>query len=178
MIQTIRLHLLLREAVATPYRNLVTRPTGAAVRSRIEAALARTGGGVALLDFSEVDLLDLSCADEIVAKLLLAAEGRPHHLVLVGLHDHQRETIEHVLTHHGLAILAIGVEHGPLVLGRVPDDARAVLAHLADVGSADPTDVADALGWDRARAAWALETLAAQRLVRRETDGFHPLRVA
>ena len=39
MIQTIRVGHLLREAVATPYRNLVTRPTGAAVRGRIQAAL-------------------------------------------------------------------------------------------------------------------------------------------
>ena len=70
MIQTIRIGSLLREAVTTPYRNLVTRPTGAAVRNRIEAALARSDCHTALLDFSDVELLDLSCADEVVAKLL------------------------------------------------------------------------------------------------------------
>ena len=36
MIQTIQIGHLLRETVASPYRNLVTRPTGAAVRNRIE----------------------------------------------------------------------------------------------------------------------------------------------
>ena len=35
MIQTIRIGSLLREAVSAPYRNLVTRPTGVAVRTRI-----------------------------------------------------------------------------------------------------------------------------------------------
>ena len=69
---------MLREAVATPYRNLVTRATGAAVRGRIEAALERSTCDVAVLDFSEVALLDFSCADEIVAKLVLAARpSRP-----------------------------------------------------------------------------------------------------
>ena len=36
MIETFRLHQLLRETVSAPYRCLVTRPTGAAIRSRIE----------------------------------------------------------------------------------------------------------------------------------------------
>ena len=71
MIQTICLGHVLREAVTTPYRNLVTRPTGAAVRGRIERTMRDSGCHVALLDFSDVELLDLSCADEIVAKLLL-----------------------------------------------------------------------------------------------------------
>jgi len=72
VIETIRIGHLLREAVAAPYRNLVTRPTGAAVRSRIEAALARSNCRTAMLDFSGIELVDLSCADEVVAKLLLA----------------------------------------------------------------------------------------------------------
>jgi len=71
MIQTIRIGTLLRETVASPYRNLVTRPTGAAIRNRIQAAIADSDCHTALLDFSDIELLDLSCADEVVAKLLL-----------------------------------------------------------------------------------------------------------
>ena len=63
---------MLRETAATPYRNLITRPTGAAVRDRIEAALAHSDCATALLDFSDMELLDYSCADEVVAKLLMA----------------------------------------------------------------------------------------------------------
>jgi hypothetical protein len=40
MIHTIRLDRILQGAVATPYRDLVTRPTGAAVRGRVEDAMA------------------------------------------------------------------------------------------------------------------------------------------
>jgi hypothetical protein len=180
MIQTIRLDRVLREAVATPYRNLVTRPTGALVRRCIEATLADTGCRIVLLDFSDVALLDLSCADEIVAKLLLAAGAeRLLYVVLAGLHDHQREAIEHVLTHHGLAVLAVCPDDGISVLGRVPDDARTALRWLTDRATgADAETLARALEWDVQRARWALDTLAAQRLVHREAGAFLPLRVA
>ena len=42
MIETIWIGHLLRETASSPYRNLVTRPTGAAVRNRIEDALSRS----------------------------------------------------------------------------------------------------------------------------------------
>ena len=127
MIQTIRLGHLLRETVATPYPDLVTRPTGAAVRDRIEAALADSDCHTALLDFSDVELLDLSCADEVVAKLLLAEPGRAApFVVLRGLREEQHEAIEHVLTHHRLAVAATryGAE-APCLLGWASADARA-----------------------------------------------------
>ena len=71
MRQTIRVERLLRESVETPYCNLVTRTTGRLVRSSIARALEADGAPLALLDFSDVGLVDFSCADEIVAKLLL-----------------------------------------------------------------------------------------------------------
>ena len=71
MIQTIHIGHLLRETVASPYRNLVTRPTGAAIRNRIQETMAGSDCLTALLDFSDIELLDFSCADEVVAKLLL-----------------------------------------------------------------------------------------------------------
>jgi hypothetical protein len=40
VIETIAVARMLREAVTTPYLNLVTRPTGVAVRGRIESVLA------------------------------------------------------------------------------------------------------------------------------------------
>ena len=106
MIQTIRIGHLLREAVAAPYRNLVTRPTGAAVRIRIEATLADSNCLTALLDFSEIELVDLSCADEVVAKLLLTVRTA-YFVVLQGLREDHHEAIDHVLTHHRLAVAAV-----------------------------------------------------------------------
>ena len=52
MIETIAVARMLREAVTTPYLNLVTRPTGVAVRGRIESVLATSEWETAMLDFS------------------------------------------------------------------------------------------------------------------------------
>src|SRR5215208_4059847 len=72
VINHIDVSMVLRGTVCDLYSNLVTRSTGAAVRGEIEAQLAELRGrSVNVIDFSHVTLLDFSCADEIVAKLLL-----------------------------------------------------------------------------------------------------------
>ncbi|NIU79845.1 MAG: hypothetical protein GWN71_41805, partial [Gammaproteobacteria bacterium] len=69
-MQRIDLRHILRHTVSDLYGDLVTRPTGKAVRHGIEQALARADGRqVAVIDFSTVRCLDISCADEIVGKL-------------------------------------------------------------------------------------------------------------
>src|SRR3954452_20628822 len=64
---------VLRQTVSCElYSNLVTRPTGAAVRPQIEALLADARErSLTVIDFSHVGMIDFSCADEVVAKLLL-----------------------------------------------------------------------------------------------------------
>jgi hypothetical protein len=182
MIQTIHIGHLLRETVTSPYRNLVTRPTGAAVRTRIQEALAQSGCRTALLDFSGIELLDFSCADEVVAKLLLADAARgDHFVVLQGLREDQHEAIEHVLTHHRLAIAAVspGHEHDePRLLGWVTADARAAFRCICELGAMTAAAAAAALGWPGTRAQEALEGLAVHRLVRPEGELFHPLPIA
>src|SRR5262245_29291226 len=99
---------MLREAVSTPYLNLVTRPTGVAVRGRIESILAGREWETALLDFSDVVLLDLSCADEVVAKLVRLAQERMGRIVaLRGLDEHLWESIHAVLEHQQLAVAVV-----------------------------------------------------------------------
>lgn len=176
MIQTIRLHHVLRETLHTPYRNLVTRPTGAAVRDRIERAMAESECRTALLDFSEVELLDLSCADEIVAKLLLISVPRAErYVVLWGLREDQIEAIDHVLTHQRLAVAAFCVGAAALdVLGMADADAREAFARVT-ASALNAAMLAAELGWTEDRAAYALETLAVHRLVRVSGGAFHPL---
>jgi hypothetical protein len=179
MIQTIRIGHLLRETVTTPYRNLVTRPTGVAVRNRIEQALACSDCHTAFLDFSDIELLDLSCADEIVAKLLLADVPPTRFVVLRGLREDQHEAIEHVLTHHRLAIAAVPHgDGGPRLLGWVTSDARAAFACVCDRGPMAAVELARALGWSEPRAAEAVAALALHRLVRPDGILYHPLPIA
>lgn len=178
MIQTIRIGHLLRETVAAPYRNLVTRPTGAAIRNRIQAAIAGSDCRTALLDFSDIELLDLSCADEVVAKLLLdGGDGGARFVVLGGLREDQHEAIEHVLTTHRLAVAAMpcGEHPAPRLLGWVTADARAAFAFLCERGALLATDLAGALDWPAARAEEALEALALHRLVQTDGNRYQPL---
>jgi hypothetical protein len=152
VIQTIRIGHLLREAAAAPYRNLVTRPTGAAVRIRIEEALAGSPGMTALLDFSGIELVDLSCADEVVAKLLLAARTA----YFVVLQD-SRE---------------------PRLLGWVRADARRAFACVCDHGPLAVFDLCAMLRWPEPRGREALHDLAIHRLVRPIGELYHPLPTA
>ena len=77
----IDLSTVLRQTVACDlYSNLVTRPTGAAVRGQIERLLNDTREQtLTVIDFSQVSMIDFSCADEVIAKLLLryCAEDPP-----------------------------------------------------------------------------------------------------
>ncbi len=102
VIEHIDLHAVLCASLAGSYANLVTRPTGRAVRASIEGALRRDAA-IARLDFSGVALIDFSCADEIVAKLL---RERVRVLLVRGLTDGHREALEPVLEAAGLAVLA------------------------------------------------------------------------
>jgi len=93
-------HAVLQQAVAGFYTDLVTRPTGRAVRENIERDLP--AGNIAVMDFTGVGCLDYSCADEIVAKLV---RDKVKVLLLRGLTDAHREAIEPVLAGAGLAVL-------------------------------------------------------------------------
>ena len=98
---------VLRETISGNYSNLVTRPTGAAVRTYIEEQVARAGDcAVAVIDFSHVGMMDFSCADEIVAKLVLRDPGAYPTFVFSGLRESHIEAIDVVLERHGMALVS------------------------------------------------------------------------
>ena len=178
MIQTIRIGHLLREAVAAPYRNLVTRSTGAAVRTRIEETLAGSNCMTALLDFSGIELVDLSCADEVVAKLLLTVRTA-YFVVLQGLREDHHEAIEHVLVHHRLAVAAVPLDSpAPRLLGWVRADARQAFTCVCDHGPLAISDLCQVLRWPEPRGREALGDLAGHRLVRPIGTLYYPLPTA
>ena len=170
---------VLRGTVCALYSNLVTRPTGAAVRTAIEQQIAEAAGPtVTVIDFSQVMLLDFSCADEIVAKLMLryvrpaalvpdagaarvaAGDG---YFVFRGIGDHHLDAVEAVRERHGRAIVAV-VDGEVLLVGELSDDERRAWALLHDVGPADARRLSVAAACDEAAAAGALDRLAARRL--------------
>lgn len=178
MIQTIHLDAVLRETVTTPFGDLVTRPTGAAVRVRIQQAIrAASDCALTCLDFTAVRLIDFSCADEVVAKLLLAADPAVERYVLLhGLSEDQVEAIDHVLAGHRLAVAALPLDHlRPLVLGWATGDDRAAFDVVQESGGGDASFVARALAWPVARCRDTLASLARRRLVRPTPTAFLPL---
>lgn len=180
MINHIDLSSVLRRTVCDLYSNLVTRPTGAAVRTEIENLLsAWRGPSLTVIDFSHVNLLDFSCADEVVAKLLLRFEGSRAHpdayFLLRGVREDHLDAIEAALERYQLA-LVMQADDGALVLiGTVNEALRRAWHALRDLGRGAADDVALALGESPADTATLLDTLHARRLVMRFEDTYVPL---
>lgn len=102
----------LRQSVAQHYSHLVTRSTGAAVRQFIEKQLELDAviddinlPEVAIIDFTHVGMMDFSCADEIVAKLLLNHNEGTSRFLFSGLSESHVEAIDAVLERHGLGLV-------------------------------------------------------------------------
>ncbi|MBU4257676.1 STAS-like domain-containing protein, partial [Patescibacteria group bacterium] len=92
------LYKLLKEELKNGSGDLVTRNSGQVIRERIEKDIAKEKDGeVIALDFSKIEIIDYSCADEIVAKLisrLQSGEYGDKYIVLSGLNENQKENIE------------------------------------------------------------------------------------
>jgi hypothetical protein len=102
---------LVQRSVASLYAHLVTRPTGRAVRLAIETQLAEAGEPtVSLIDLTEVTILDFSCADEVVAKLLqrFLDADRPRNAFFVfrGVQVRHRDPMEAALERQSLVAVA------------------------------------------------------------------------
>ena len=164
---------IVRRSVTSLYSHLVTRPTGRAVRLAIETQLAEVGEtAFSVIDLTEVTLLDFSCADEVVAKLLLRymQDDRPReaYFVFRGLADFHRDPIEAVLERQGLATVAQGGP-GRFELMGTASPAEAELWELVEtrrtVRGPEIPDLVEPAGLD------ALESLVGRRLVFRSTSG-------
>ena len=108
---TYNLYKLLKEELKNGSSDLVTRPFGAGYReSRIESDIEKEKDGeVIALDFSKIGIIDYSCADEIVAKLvsrLFSGEYGDKYIILTGLNENQKENIEVALERKELAVIA------------------------------------------------------------------------
>lgn len=174
----------LKASVNGSYSDLVTRRTGAAVRTLIERQLAGLADGtVAYLDFSRIGILDRSCADEFVAKLMLpltnANPSRDGYVVLNGVSEMHLESIEAVLHANGLALVVQFPDGAAHLVGAVTECERKLWQAAMTLGCAAAVErLADAAGVDREEARSHLDGLARRRLLRREEDTFGPLGAA
>ena len=169
---------MLRKSVCELYSNLVTRPTGAAVRSEIEQELDRIGDrALTVIDFSHVGLLDFSCADEIVAKLLLQyiatdAPRREVYFVFRGISEAHMEAIETVLERHKLALVTQHADGGTRLLGILGLEERRAWEIISELGAGAVADVAERTGLSADDTERTLDTLWRRRLLIRADDGY------
>ena len=168
---------LLRRTVCDLYSNLVTRPTGAAVRKEIEVVLSGLEEpSLTVIDFSQVGLLDFSCADEVVGKLL---DGVRRQVILTdayvlvrGVRDDHLEAIDAVMQRYDLAVMAEGEDGTWRVVGPLDDEMRHVLDAVRRCGRVVTSDLVKEVDQPASTLKVSLDGLLARRLVMREDDAY------
>lgn len=176
MINHIDVSLALRRSVCHLYSDLVTRPTGAAVRREIEHQLELAGNRtLTVIDFSHVGLLDFSCADEVVAKLLLQyATGtarREGYFVLRGVGEVHLDAIEAVLERHGLCLVIQTVDGAIRPVGELVETERRCWEALERLGAPNAEQLAAELGLDAEQTERLVSALCSRRLAMTLDDG-------
>lgn len=168
---TYDLFQLLKEELRNGSNNLVTRPSGQAIRERIERDLEKAPKGeVIALDFSRIGVIDYSCADEVVAKLvsrLLSGEYDDKYLLLTGLNENQEENIEVALERKDLAVLAERREGNRVVLGSLNNYLKDTLEFVASRRAVTSRELSDAKKLEPNTSGTRLLNLFKKRLVRR-----------
>jgi hypothetical protein len=169
-----------RRSVTSLFSNLVTRPTGRAIRTGVESQIAEMEDAerqvtMSILDFSQVRVLDYSCADEIVAKLLLRYldETRPAEAFFIvrNVQEHHVEAIEAVLERHGLLLVAVQDGGDVALLGEADPVQRAVWHALVHRGRASRAELAEETGLAREAVTGALTHFYLKRVAAVHVDG-------
>lgn len=176
MTNHIDLGTVLRQTLAASlYSNLVTRPTGRAVRSQIELLLRPVEPSLTIIDFSHVRMIDFSCADEVIAKLLLGPSvEREAYFVFRGMTDDHWHAIEQVLERHGLA-LVVERETGLELLGVLEDREVRAWEAVKRRGRAAAWELAGDLGEPEPTVRSALDRMWQRRLIMRRGDAYMPV---
>jgi hypothetical protein len=163
---------LMDEHLATS--NLVTRETGRAMRELIELRLEREPeGAVVALDFSHVGIIDFSCADEIVSKLVARLQGLEYgdkYVVLHGLTSTHEENIAVALERKKLAVLVSRPDGSWRLLGSLNPYLNEALQFVMNQKEITARDLADDTQVEISLASTKLLNLFKARLVQRSSE--------
>ena len=167
----IDLSAVLKETISCElYSNLVTRPTGAAVRGAIERLLSETEVAQALtvIDMSQVSMIDFSCADEVIAKLVMKYSGDEApgevYFVFRGIGDDHWIAVEAVLERHGLAVV-LETGDGYALAGPVSENEIRAWDAVRLLGPAPAVAVAQEIACDPDEMERTLEDLWRRRVL-------------
>ena len=163
---------LMDEHLATS--NLVTRETGRSMRELIELRLEREPeGAVVALDFSHVGIIDFSCADEIISKLVARLQGLEYgdkYVVLHGLTSTHEENIAVALERKKLAVLVSRADGSWRLLGSLNPYLNEALQFVMNQKEITARDLADDTQVEISLASTKLLNLFKARLVQRTSE--------
>ncbi len=170
-MQNYNLHKLLKEELKNGSSDLVTRPSGQVVRERIERDIVKEKDGeVIALDFSKVGIIDYSCADEIVAKLvsrLLSGEYGDKYIILTGINENQKENIEVALERKELAVIANMRDGKQVLLGSLNNYLKETLNLIVKKRKITASELSKTMKLEANTSGTRLLNLHKKRLVKR-----------
>lgn len=162
---------LCRAALGDEAVHLVTREAGDRVRACLEGRLAALApGGVLTIDFEGAGVIDFSCADECLAKLvsrLIAGEYADRYLCLAGLTDSQRENIQVALERRRVPAFLLAADGSGECLGSVTPYLLETLRLVLARGRVSAREMAGLLGLELTASSTRLINLHRLRLVTR-----------
>ncbi len=168
------IYKLLKEELKNGSADLVTRPSGQVIRERIEKDLSKEKAGkVIALDFSKIGIIDYSCADEIVAKLisrLISGEYGEKYIILTGLNDNQRENIEVALERKELAVMAEMRDGKKALLGDLNNYLKETLNFILKKGKVTAKELSEAIKIEMNTSGTRLLNLHKKRIVKRKDE--------
>lgn len=168
------LYRFLKEELKNGSSDLVTRPSGQVIRGRIEKKIeAEKNGEVIALDFSEIGIIDYSCADEIVAKLISRLWGNEYgdrYIILTGLNENQKENIEVALERKDLAVIARLKDGKEILLGNLNNYLRETLEVVITKDRIRTKDLSEIMNLEANTSGTRLLNLHKKRLVMRNEE--------
>ena len=163
---------LCRKAVGGGEPHMVTRETGRLLREEVGGLLSRMpAGGIMTLDFIDAGVIDFSCADEFLAKLLTrltAGEYGEKYLLLSGLGDSHEENISVALERKKLTAMKVGSPSGWKCLGAIKPYLRQTLDLVMDRDILSARELSGILSLELNTSSTRLINLYRQRLVTRQ----------
>ena len=168
---TYNIYKLLKEELKNGSSDLVTRQSGQVIRERIKRDIEKEKDGeVIALDFSKIGVIDYSCADEIVAKLisrLLSNEYGDKYILLAGLNDNQKENIEVALERKDLAVIADMKNGKKILLGNLNNYLKETLELIVKKGKITAKELSEIMKLEANTSGTRLLNLHKKRLVKR-----------
>jgi DNA-binding MarR family transcriptional regulator len=162
----------MNRVLANGSKNLVTRDTGKLIREAIESQIqGEPEGTVVVLDFSKVGIIDFSCAEEVMAKMiarLMSREYGDKYLLLSNLTQNQEENIHAALQGKKLMAMSLKASAKPRYLGVLNPYLMDTLELVLEKKSITARELADLTQVEINTASTKLLNLYKARLVLRE----------